>query len=113
LKNTWKKIATYVLEIGKWVLVIWLLLPMRDVLSGPVDFTRIALGILLFILFSGKMFYDAIIDNYKKRDVQSAGAEILSTLITVIIMAAMVAFVVGSVGLLLYAYVQQANEPSQ
>jgi len=110
LKRPWKTLLSWLIEICKWGVVIWLLLPLRDVSSGRVDFTRIVLGILLFILFSGKMFYDAIIDGYKKKKVQSAGAEIFSTLVTVIIMALMVAFVVSSIGLLLFAYLQQGTQ---
>ncbi len=60
------------LEIGKWLLILWLLLPIRDATSGPVDFTRVLLGILLFIIFAGKMLYDTIIMGVLKQRRASA-----------------------------------------
>lgn len=50
-----------VLEIGKWALVLWLLWPLRNASAGPLMFSRVALGVLLFVIFAGKLFYDTVI----------------------------------------------------
>ena len=79
------------LEIAKWVLVLWLLWPLRHATSGPVDFTRVLLGILLFIIFAGKVFYDTIIMGILRQRRTSAKQD----LITLIGMVAGISLVVG------------------
>jgi len=79
------------LEIAKWVLVLWLLWPLRHATSGPVDFTRVLLGILLFIIFAGKVFYDTIIMGILRQRRTSAKQDI----ITLIGMVAGISLVVG------------------
>jgi len=49
------------LEIGKWGLILWLLWPLRDASAGLLLFGRVALGVLLFVIFAGKLFYDTVI----------------------------------------------------
>ena len=33
----------------------------RNASAGPLMFTRVALGVLLFVIFAGKLFYDTVI----------------------------------------------------
>ena len=54
----WKGIGT---EFLKWGLVIWLLFPLTRMTAGRFMFMRVLLGILLFIIFAGKRFYDTVI----------------------------------------------------
>ena len=63
-KYLFKDCGTIVLEIIKWSFVIWLLWPLSRVsqevgpnqFRGLEQFTRVTFGILLFIIFSGKVF---------------------------------------------------------
>ena len=55
------KFGLYTWEIGKWALVIYLLLPLTKAMNGVVDFNRIVIGETLLIIFIGKMFYDTVI----------------------------------------------------
>jgi len=54
----WKGIVS---EILKWGIVIWLLFPLTRLTAGRFMFMRVLLGILLFIIFAGKRFYDTVI----------------------------------------------------
>ncbi len=100
-------------ELAKWALVIILLLPLRKAGQEQIDFARIALGIMLFVIFSGKMLYDALINNYKRNGERTVAADLFSALAMVVIMALVVALVVASIGLMVYAYLQQASAPPQ
>jgi len=109
LKALLKKIGPWLIELAKWGVVIVLLLPLRNAGKEAIDFSRVVLGILLFILFAGKMFYDAILDQYKRSKATSAGAEIIAMVGMVVVMAIVVALVVVSIGLTVYFYLQQGS----
>ncbi|HOT98140.1 MAG TPA: hypothetical protein PLG50_02405 [bacterium] len=111
MKRLWIKIGPWLLELAKWGAVIYLLLPLRNAGEEAVDFSRVVLGILLFILFSGKMFYDAILDQYKRRKATSAGGEIIAMIGMVVVMAIVVGLVVVSIGLTVFYYLQQGDTP--
>ncbi len=49
------------LEILKWIFVLWLLWPLRHPSGTPLEFFRVIAGIVLFIIFSGKLLYDTVI----------------------------------------------------
>ncbi len=106
---TGKKAISIISEVGKWVLVLWLLLPIRKAMSERVDFTRVALGILLFILFTGKLFYDTILNSLLKNKERQKSREI----ITMFGMAAVIALVIGVVvfmiGLFVFSSIQNAT----
>ncbi len=106
---TGKKVFSVVSEVGKWLLVLWLLLPIRKAMSERVDFTRVALGILLFILFTGKLFYDTILSGLLKNQEHRRWREI----ITVFGMAAVISLVIGVVvlfiGLFIFSSLQNAG----
>jgi hypothetical protein len=86
--------------------VILLLLPLRNAGKEEIDFSRVMLGIMLFVIFSGKMFYDALLDSYKRKVEGSMGREVIAMLGMVIVMALVIGLVVASVGLLVYLYLQ-------
>jgi len=94
----WTKIA---LEVIKWTFVIWLLLPIRQASSGPVNFTRIAAGILLFIIFAGKVFYDTVIMGILHRRRTSVKQDILTLIGMVIVLSLVVGLLLLFVGFLL------------
>ena len=96
------KALSIVKEIGKWVLVIWLVWPLTQLTTTNVSFYRIMLGILLFVLFAGKMFYDMIIESYLKRERQNKYLDLLITVGSVTFMAIIVAAVILVTGLMIY-----------
>jgi len=61
------KILSYTWEIGKWILVIFLLFPLISTMSGPINFSRVVIGEALLIIFIGKIFYDTIIWKFTRQ----------------------------------------------
>jgi hypothetical protein len=100
----------FFIESAKWGLIVYLLLPLHKAMSEPVNFTRILFGILLFIVFSGKLFYDVILQKKRDRAERSAAADLLSTIGMAVAIALVVGLVVISVGMAVLSLLQQAGE---
>jgi len=62
IKNP-RQLFSHTMQAGKWILVIWLIWPVQNALTNRIDFTRVLLGILLFIIFAGKLFYDTLLQG--------------------------------------------------
>ncbi|MFO7891986.1 MAG: hypothetical protein R6V04_16790 [bacterium] len=86
-----KKWSETFLEIFKWGVVLWLLLPIRHASQTPVNFLRVTVGMALFIIFTGKIFYDLVVEGLikKKRD------NLKKDLITLIGILLIIGLVVG------------------
>jgi len=84
--------SAILVELAKWILVLWLLLPLQRPLYSVVDFIRILLGVLLFIIFAGKLLYDTLIDAFWRK---SRHHPIKDLFIMIAIISA-IAFIVGS-----------------
>ena len=87
-----KSLKSTLIEIGKWLIVLWLMSPLALAMSGPVDFSRVALGILLFIIFTGKLLFDTIIAPLKTRTERTAAQDVI------MMIGAVVAAVWGLIG---------------
>lgn len=72
-----KSLKSTLIEIGKWVIVLWLMSPLALAMRGPVDFSRVAMGILLFIIFTGKLLFDTIIAPLKTRTERTALQDVI------------------------------------
>ncbi|MBN2357132.1 hypothetical protein JXO59_13525 [candidate division KSB1 bacterium] len=105
-----KKTGEFVLECAKWGLVIYLLWPLHRAMSEPVNFTRIVFGILLFVLFSGKLFYDSILRKWRQQKQRSMAADLLSTLAMVVALSMVIGLVVLSIGMLVFSMMQDATK---
>ncbi len=88
-KFTIKTTGKFLFELFKWGVVIWLLLPIHHASQTPVNFFRVTVGIALFIMFTGKIFYDTVIqglirkrrDNLKKDMIALVGIVMIISLI--------------------------------
>lgn len=103
--------ANTALEIGKWAIVLWLLWPLRDAPSGPVDFTRVVLGILFFVIFTGKLFYDTVIMGIVRQKRTSVKQDILSLIGMILVMSLVVGLLVVFVGFVIVELIQMSNRP--
>ena len=103
-----KALFKNVINISKWILVIWLIWPIQNALSGRVDFTRVLLGILLFIIFAGKIFYDSILRNQLKHDESSGARGLVDILGIAVGLCLIVGAVILFLGLLAFYIVQGA-----
>ena len=103
------------LEIGKWVLVLWLLWPIRGASAGPglVDFVRVAAGILLFIIFAGKLFYDTIIMGILRQRRTSVKQDILSFVGIILVMSIVVGFLLLFVGYLVIELMKMSQQTQE
>ena len=106
----WGKTA---LEIAKWALVIWLLWPLRSALGGSVNFTRVVVGIVLFIIFAGKVFYDTVIMGVIRQRRTSVKQDILTLIGIVSVVSLVVGLMLVLVGFMIVELIQTANQPEE
>jgi len=98
-----KTIILYIVEFGKWILVIWLLYPALYVNTGkPLNPYRFIGGLTLFIIFLGKTFYDIVLRKMYFKKEKTTRQEIFSIIGTVILLALAVALVIFLIGFLIY-----------
>lgn len=96
-------------EILQWLLVLWLLFPITQFKDGGIQFARVLLGILLFIIFAGKTFYDTIIVGMIKGRRQSLKKDMLLLIGISLVAAIIVGAVVMMVGFLIVEYNKSAS----
>lgn len=101
------------LEMGKWAVVLWLLWPLRHAPSGSVDFARVVLGILLFVIFAGKLFYDTVIMSIVRQRRTSLKQDILSLIGMILVMSLVVGLLVVFVGFVIVELIQMSNRPEE
>jgi hypothetical protein len=106
-----RKIYRVVLEIGRWVLVAYLLFPLRRRMHLPLEFARSALGIVLFVIFSGKMLYDTVIWKILSGSPRDTGRDLLSMLAMVVLIALLVGITIFFIGLYVANMYQNAIGP--
>ncbi|KPL18306.1 MAG: hypothetical protein AMJ92_08705 [candidate division Zixibacteria bacterium SM23_81] len=106
-QSTRGKVLRYFLEIGRWVLVGYLLFPLRHRMHLPLEFTRTALGIALFVIFSGKMLYDFVIWSRRPASTRDLPRELLSILAIVVLIAVLVGAAVVFIGLYVANMIQE------
>ena len=105
------KAIRYTLEIGRWVLVGYLLFPLRRRMHLPREFTRSALGIVLLVIFAGKMLYDAVIWKQVSGIRRDSGRDLLSMLAIVFLIALLAGVTIFFIGLYVINLYQNAMEP--
>ncbi len=94
----------YLKEVAKWALVVWLFLPLRHAFEAPVEFARVALGIVLFVIFSGKLLYDVVFFPRQHQRDSSAGKDFVSMIGIVAAIALLVFMLVFFVALYVVNY---------
>lgn len=106
------KLLRYALEIGRWALVVYLLFPLRRRMRLPLEFVRTALGIVLFVIFTGKMLYDSVIWKQLTGATRDSGRDLLSMVAIVLLISLLVATTIFFIGLYVVNMYQQAIEPA-
>lgn len=100
-------------EIVKWALVIWLLLPLSRITAGRFLFVRVLLGILLFIVFAGKTFYDTVIMSAIRQRRTSLKQDLFAFLGMIAGAMVLVGLVILLFALLIVTWQQQAAQPQE
>lgn len=99
------------IEIGKWLIVLWLMSPLALAMRGPVDFSRVALGILLFIIFTGKLLFDTIIAPLKTRTERTAAQDVIMMIGAVTAIGLAVTMMILLVGVYVMRLMAEQNRP--
>ncbi len=95
------------LEIFKWAFIIWLLWPLsRLSQEGLNQFTRVLFGILLFIIFTGKVLYDTIFVGLIKQRRTSMKQDAILLLGVILVLC----FMLGLIILLLSMYLSAVGD---
>jgi hypothetical protein len=106
LRKTYKVI----LEFLKWAVVFWLLYPISNAMNERVDFTRVASGILLFVIFSGKMLYDRVLTPWRSQVERSNLKDVASLFGIIVIVALLIGIVILFVGLMIFNMMKENFE---
>lgn len=102
MKSTLKSTA---IEIGKWLVVLYLLLPIGTTITSRVQVFKIVAGIALAIIFVGKTFYDTVVYKFTRfRD--SPGKDLIAVVGILLIFLLIVGFFIGILGFVLMQYYQ-------
>jgi len=109
-----KALKSTLLEIGKWLIVLWLMSPLALAMRGPVDFSRVALGILLFIIFTGKLLFDTLIAPLKTRTERTALQDVIMMFAVVTVIGLAVTMMILLIGLYVMKVMEsQSQQPGE
>ena len=98
-------IKSTAIEIGKWLVVLYLLLPIGTPITSRVQVFKITAGIALAIVFVGKTFYDTIVYKFTRfRD--SPGKDLIAFVGIFLIFILVIGFFIGILGFVLMQYYQ-------
>lgn len=106
-----KSLKLTLIEIGKWVIVLWLMSPLALAMSGPIDFSRVAMGILLFIIFTGKLLFDTIIAPLKTRIERTALQDVIMMIGAVTAVGLAVTMMILLVGVYVMRMMAEQSRP--
>jgi len=106
-----RKTLRGVWEIIKWGAILWLLLPLVNPRPGDFNVTRVVLGILFLVLFSGKMFYDRVLERLLKQPNQSRRQDMFTMLGVLAAILLMMMVVLVGVGYYLLSSLTPKNGP--
>jgi hypothetical protein len=106
-----QKALRFFIDIAKWLLVAWLLYPLRRRMQLPLEFARSAAGILLFVIFAGKMLYDSVIWRQLTGASRDSPRDLLSIVAIIFIIAMLLGVALFFVGLYVASIYQRSIEP--
>jgi hypothetical protein len=106
-----KSFKSTLIEIGKWTIVLWLMSPLALAMRGPVDFSRVAIGILLFIIFTGKLLFDTIIAPLKTRTERTAAQDVIMMIGAVTAVGLAVTMMIVLIGVYVMKLMGEQNQP--
>lgn len=102
-------VKSTLIEIGKWLVVLYLLLPIGTAITSRVQVFKIVAGIALAIIFVGKTFYDTIVYKFTRfRD--SPGKDLMAFVGILLIFLLVIGFFIGILGFALMQYYQNLGK---
>ncbi len=103
-----KSIASTLFEILKWGAVLWLMWPLLSFQLEKMTLWRMVLGVLLAVLFIGKMLYDALVDSFKQRKERYTVVDLLALVGFIAAIAVLIGVAVLGVGLYVISQLQES-----
>lgn len=106
-----KKYFSVILEIAQWALVVFLFWPILTMRTEKMPLWRMMLGVLLLVIFIGKLFYDYTLAHYEKKQQRPQWINLLSLVASI----TLIAIIIGGLLLLFafYAVSQLQQTPPQ
>ena len=104
-----KEQLSILFEVIKWGVIVWLILPVQNQEPNFLDFVRVVIGILLFIVFTGKLLFDTIFNDMIKQRDTSLKKDLLTLAGILLVVAIMVGFTIFAAGLILMNMHQKMN----
>ncbi|MFC1568668.1 hypothetical protein ACFL4L_00405 [bacterium] len=98
-----------ILEVAKWGAVLFLLWPMVTLHRGQFSLVRVLAGIVLFVIFAGKLLYDYLIMDIMKSHRVTLKKDIVTFLGIVLGAALIVGLVLFTFALFIIQYVAASN----
>ena len=108
-----QRVWPWLSEILKWGLVIWLVWPLALMHGGRFQLPRVLLGIVLFVIFTGKRFYDIVINTYAKNRNKSLKQDILGFIGSILVAALFVGFILFMFALVIVLFYQSSQQVSE
>ena len=105
-----KNLKTVLVESLKWGFTLWCIMPLITVIDKPSGFYRVLLGILLFIIFSGKLFYDVMISEFVKQKRYTVTQDLLMLLGMTVFVLVFIGMIVLMIAVAILQY-NAAPEP--
>ncbi|MBN1893021.1 hypothetical protein JW906_00930 [bacterium] len=99
------------LESLKWLLVLYLLWPIVRFREGAFPLVRLLLGILLFIIFSGKLFYDLFLADVVRQRRPTLKQDLCTLAGMILAVLLLIGAVVAMVAAMLVAWQKSLNAP--
>ena len=102
-----------VLEVAKWALVLWLLWPIRQHAGGSTAFTRVVIGVVLFIIFAGKLFYDTVIMGMIQQRRTSVKQDVVTLIGMTLVAAVLVGLLLFFLGFFVIELIRMSSSPPE
>ncbi|MBN1465209.1 hypothetical protein JXA02_05565 [candidate division KSB1 bacterium] len=103
------KSFTYLFEIGKWAILVWLLWPLLTLQAAKMSLWRVVLGVLLAVIYFGKLFYDIVLDNFKQKKERYSVVDLLMLVAFIAVVALLIGGAVLLIGLYVMKQVQEGS----
>ena len=110
MKGGKKDITGFLAELAKWGLVIFLLLPVWGQQISRFQAVRVAAGIFLFIIFSGKVLYDTMIMKIIRQQRTALARDVIMTAAMLLILVIVIGALIFAVGFLSLSLLQKSIE---
>jgi len=105
-----KKTGGIISELFKWGVIIWLLLPIQHASQSPVNFFRVTVGVALFIIFIGKIFYDTVIQGLMRKKRDSLKKDMITLVGIIMIIGLIVGFLIFFISLYVLEAAKMFNQ---